>query len=112
MSSSKYSIDTDRWGNFTIFDQMGNIYSEVGRSFSAKSRGDKRAAESAMIRCLDLFDTTVENLIAAKSIKAKEVLRAKEQYLELFNKKKIDKNEMLSLDKYFLHFALAARLHN
>ncbi len=107
----QYSIDTDRWSKLTIFEQMGNIYSEIGRSFAAKNKGDKKSAEFAMIRCLDLFDATVNNLIKNKLIKAKEVLRAKEQYLELFNKEKIDKNELQSLDRYFLHFALAARLH-
>lgn len=109
--SPNYSIDTERWNNMTIFEQMGNIYSEVGRSFLAKSRGDELFARQAMIRSLELFDATVNYLISIHSVKVKEVLRARDQYLELFYESKVEKNELQGLDKYFLGFATAARLH-
>lgn len=107
----QYQVDKERWSNMTIFEQMGNIYSEVGRSFSAKRRGDEEGCKQAMIRAIDLFDSTAESLVAKKSPKLKEVLRAKETYLDYLvgdNFKQPDD----SFDGYYIKFAIAARLNN
>ena len=104
--SFDYNVDRTKWAQLDIFSQMGNIYSEVGRSF--KSSGSDR--ERAIVRAIDLFDATAESLVKTKSPKLKEVLRAKEEYLNLVtgNNQKQAQN---SLDSYFMHFAIAARLH-
>lgn len=107
--SSSYEIDRKRWANMTIFEQMGNIYSEVGRSFSAKRRLDIVGQDSATVRAIDLFDATVAALIAQKSIRAKEVLRAKDQFLQTLYDESVSESDMGSLDRYFLQFALVAR---
>jgi hypothetical protein len=98
------------WSDLSIFDQMGNIYSEVGRSFSAKRRNNKADSDKAVERAIDLFDATTSTLIASKSPKAKEVLRAKEEYLNAIYSDRINIKELDSLDRYFLQFAIAARL--
>ena len=105
---TSYKIDRERWWKLTIFEQMGNIGSEVGRSFTAQKFQDSKRVEAAMIRALDLFDATVEQLIKTKSPKAKEVLRAKEQFLEALSDS-ANENDRASLDRYFFQFALAAR---
>jgi hypothetical protein len=107
-----YSIDIERWNKLTIFEQMGNIYSEFGRSFSAKSRGDELSAHRAMTRCLELFDATINQLTAKQSVQAKEVSGARDQYLKLFNQANPDQKELQSLDKYFKAFAIVARLRS
>lgn len=104
--SVSYNVNRAKWAQLDIFNQMGNIYSEVGRSF--KTSGKDR--EQAMARAIDLFDATAESLVKTKSPKLKEVLRAKEEYLNLItgtDQKQAEKN---SLDSYFMHFAIAARL--
>lgn len=42
----------------SIFDQMGNIYSEVGRTFKAKRSHDDERYEQALVRAIDLFEAT------------------------------------------------------
>ena len=106
---NSFAVDRKKWVTMTIFEQMGNIYSEVGRSFNAKRRGDTESAQTAVIRAIDLFDATTDILITKKSVKAKEVLRSKDQYLTVFYGDSTIQEEQ-SLDKYFMQFALAARI--
>ncbi|MGD0284599.1 MAG: hypothetical protein ABSB12_03335 [Candidatus Saccharimonadales bacterium] len=107
-----YQIDKQRWARLNIFEQMGNIYSEVGRSFAAKKRHDKTACDKAVERAVDLFNETINGLIAAKSPRAREVLRAKEEFLKIINDNRVSNEEIESLDHYFFHFAIAARLNS
>ena len=106
---SSYKVDRTRWATMTIFEQMGNIYSEVGRSMSAKKARNAERCEQAPIRAIELFDATVEVLVAQHSPKAREVLRAKEQYLAAMQDDGVAEADRISLDRYFLHFALVAR---
>ncbi len=103
-----YQVDRDRWAKFTIFEQMGNIGSEVGRSLKAKLSNQERF-EPALYRALDLFDATVEDLLSGKSYRLKEVLRAKDQYLEVALDPKATQADMDNIENYFMQFALAAR---
>lgn len=106
-----YAVNQERWSKMTIFDQMGNISSEVGRSFSAKRRNDNNSCSQAVRRAIDLFDATVSALVAVKSPKSKEVLRAKEVYLTaIFDKADSLTNDQ-SLERYFMQFAVASRLN-
>ena len=108
---NSYSVDQTRWATLSIFEQMGNIYSEVGRSFKAKEQGDTIGSQAAINRAIDLFDATVNSLVASKSPRVKEVLRAKEQYLDIINNINADLTSIQSLDRYFMQFAIAARLN-
>ena len=103
-----YAVDRKRWSEMSIFDQMGNIYSEVGRVFKAKQNHDAERYEQALVRAIDLFDATSMALVEKRSPKLKEVLRAKEEFLNACEVKDT-KNEQ-GLDRYFMQFAIAARL--
>jgi hypothetical protein len=109
--STAYTIDEARWARLDIFNQMGNIYSEVGRSFKTKDQQNSKDHEEAVSRAIDLFDATIRALIAQKSPKSKEVLRAKEQFLDITFNDKATPEATQSLDRYFMQFALAARLN-
>jgi hypothetical protein len=104
---SSYRIDRDRWARMTIQEQMGNIGSEVDRSISAWQAHDTKRFNGALNRALDLFDATTENMVAHKSPRTKEVLRAKDQYLALFFDDKIA--DAPCVQDYFMQYALAAR---
>lgn len=106
-----YAVDQDRWATLSIFDQMGNIYSEVGRSFNAKSRNNTADRQAATKRAIELFDATASVLIAKKSPKSREVLIAKKQYLDIINSSDPTQESIMSLDRYFMQFAIAARLN-
>ena len=101
------SIDYDRWATLTIFEQMGNIGSEVGRAIAAERRGDKKSRNGAIGRALDLFSASAKFLAAKKSPRLREILRARDQFLGLFfanNFSDADK-----IENYFMQFAIAAR---
>lgn len=106
--SRRYAVDRARWAELGIFDQMGNIYSEVGRSFRANNEVNR---EQAVARATDLFNATIYTLRKSESPRAKEVRRAKQQYLKLVSDKHASKESVRSLDRYFLQFAIAARLN-
>ena len=105
----RYDVDRRRWSKMNIFEQMGNIYSEVGRSLDAKQRHDDDGFKQAIFRAIDLFDATVAYLIEQHSPRAREVLRAKEVFLEICWGD-IGPEATKSFDRYFMQFAVAARL--
>ena len=106
-----HTIDRERWAQMTIFEQMGNIYSEVGRTFNARRTGRLEDENMATKRAIDLFDATIDNLVQSKSVRAKEVLRAKDLFLNNLNSTKFDETDAASLEKYFMQFAIAARIN-
>jgi hypothetical protein len=106
-----YAIDQNRWRSLSIFEQMGNIYSEVGRSFNAQRKGNNADMQAATARAIELFDATAGGLVVSKSPKSKEVLRAKEQFLAIVNDKNASEKSRQSLERYFMQFAIVARLN-
>lgn len=101
---SYYTIDRERWKQLSIFEQMGNIGGEVGRTLKLKRNGED--FQAALIRALDLFDATVELLVRNKSHRTKEILRARDQFLQaLFIA------DDPSIETYFTQFAIAARIN-
>lgn len=110
MNLPSYAVDRKRWAALSIFEQMGNIYSEVGRSISAKQQHRQQDCELAVVRALDLFDATIEGLVQQKSPRAKEVLRAKDQYLHVLYDQHTEPKSFADIDRYFMQYAIAARL--
>jgi len=106
--SASYAVDRKRWSEMSIFDQMGNIYSEVGRTFKAKQNHDQERYDQALTRAIDLFDATTLALVERHSPKAKEVLRAKEEFLYACQAE--GSSDEQGIDRYFMQFAIAARL--
>lgn len=100
---SEHVFDRAKWQRLTIFEQMGNIGSEVGRALNAKRRGDEKAMAGAFYRGLDLLDATAEGLAVQKSPKLGEVLRAREEFARALE---ADDD---SIENYFMQFAIAAR---
>lgn len=99
-----YAIDRARWKQLSILDQMGNIGTEAGRTLKLKRNGED--FEGALIRALDLFDATVELLVSVKSHRTKEVLRARDQFLQA-----LFVSDDPTIETYFMQFAIAARIN-
>ncbi|HEY1645016.1 MAG TPA: hypothetical protein VGF75_01350 [Candidatus Saccharimonadales bacterium] len=106
---TNYTVDRSKWAQMNIFEQMGNIYSEVGRSFNAKRLGQLERKNQATTRAIDLFDATLDDLTKKKSVRSREVLTAKNEFLNNINNKEFNEKDTASLDKYFLEFAIVAR---
>lgn len=105
---ANYQMDRERWAQLTIYEQMGNVSSEVGRAIDATRAGKEKRAQGAIDRAVDLLDATVEVLVAQKSQRVKEVLRAREEFLRLFFDGTFDEDAD-NIARYFNLFALAAR---
>ena len=98
-----YNIDTERWAQLTLAEQMGNIGSEVGRTLKAKRKG--KDFWPPLIRALDLFGATAACLIQNHPYRVQEILRAKDQFLQAVFIK-----DDPGIEKYFTWFGIAARL--
>jgi hypothetical protein len=105
-----YQIDRKRWAGISILEQMGNIGSEVGRSINAYRIGDARRFEGALARALDLFEATIEVLITKRSPRVREVLIARDQYLNVFFGDATPGDDQ-KIEDYFMQYAIAARLN-
>ena len=105
---ANYEIDRERWAQLSIFEQMGNIGAEVGRAVNATRAGKDKRAQGAIDRAVDLLDATVEVLVAQRSPRVKEVLRAREEFLRLFFDGTFEEDAD-NIVRYFNLFAIAAR---
>jgi hypothetical protein len=88
------------WQKLSLYEQMGNIGSEVGRVARAR---DEISRQKAFERALELFDLTAGDPKRAHQLK--EILRAR----ELFVQEALERNDLSDFDKYFMNFAIAAR---
>ena len=96
-----------RWREFSILEQMGNIGSEVGRSFSAQRAGDDKRMHGAIDRALELFDLTIQD--PKNRMRLKEVCRAREVFCGFFFEGPTYGYTPEIFEQYFMTFALAAR---
>lgn len=105
---NSHQFDEQKWRSYSIFEQMGNVGSEVGRAIKAKKLNREMDKTAAFYRGLDLIDATVRQLIEQKSPRAREVLRAREQFARTI----LTDDEDPTLEQYFMQFAIAARLNH
>jgi len=103
-----HTFDTKAWAEMDVFNQMGNIGSEVGRALSAKRDGNLNRSQSAFYRGLDLIDETARLWADNNKAGLRELLYARELFAESVTTDKVD----LTLEAYFMQFAIAARLNN
>jgi hypothetical protein len=92
-----------------MFEQMGNVYREVGRNLDVKRHHDTERYKQALIQALDLIDATTQGLDRHHSHRAREVLRSKEEFSNAcYGDASAVETE--SLGRYFIQFAVVARL--
>lgn len=103
---SEHVFDRKKWAQLSIFEQMGNIGSEVGRALRAKARSDDVSMEAAFRRGLDLLDATAEICAGQESRRTGEILRARELFVSAI----LTDYDDPKLEDYFMQFAMAARL--
>ncbi len=98
-----------RWFTFSLCEQMGNIGSDVGRALNWHKKGEMEHRDKAIDRALELFDLTLQDPRWKKMHRRlKEISRAREIFGDFFFDNEYQSTPE-SLEKYFYHFALAAR---
>lgn len=102
-------LEEGRWFELSLYEQMGNIGSEVGRVARAKKQGDTEAYNNALDRALELFHLTIAD--PNRKDQLKEILRSKEVFLDALLDKPEYKSNVDDIDRYFFNFALAARIN-
>ena len=94
-------VDLEKWRKFNVYEQMGNIGSEVGRAINSRDNPERR--DGAIERALDLFSAMAQ---CHSGRRLREILRARDEFLNLFYG---DSADYEGVERYFYQFALAAR---
>jgi len=102
-----HTFDRVKWAEMDRFNQMGNIGSEVGRALNAKRQRKLDRSQAAFYRGLDLIDVTARIWADRKQSGLKELLYAREQFVESMITDNIDP----TLEDYFTQYAIAVRLN-
>lgn len=102
---SEHVFDEADWASHSIFWQLGNIGSEVGRALNGKRSGNNKRATSAFNRGMDLINATVQAWVL-QGKNPYELLIAREQFAKSILTDEVDE----TLEQYFMDFAIADRL--
>ena len=89
-----------------LVEQLGNVGSEVGRASRWKDK-DLQACEKAFNRALELLDLTIQD--PRWTGRRKELTRARELLCDAMLGGEDYGSDFVGLDRYFYHFAVAAR---
>ena len=96
-----------KWYTLSLAEQLGNIGSEVGRA--ARATGDNERFWAATSRAFELLDLTISD--PRWKTRLKELVRAREVFGDVVLGGVLYGSTFEELDRYFYHFAYAARLH-
>ena len=98
-----------RWWTLSLFEQLGNVGSEVSRAIRWTSR-NPNMAQGAFYRALELMDLTLSDPRHRQSpARLREIARTREVLVDFFAGSNEYGSNALSLQKYFDAYALAAR---
>ncbi|MDO8743014.1 MAG: hypothetical protein Q7J30_00405 [Candidatus Azambacteria bacterium] len=96
------------WQKISLYEQMGNIGSEVNRALNWRDK-DKKLYENAVDRAFELLDLTISDLRWRNRLK--EIVRVRELLADAMFGGKEYKTSFEDLNRYFFHFAFAARIN-
>lgn len=102
-------LEDGSWERMTPLEQMGNLGTEVGRAARAKEAGDTMRCQGAFDRALELFELTIVDA-RWRGPRRRELCLMRELFIDLIAGDNEYGESALSLDRYFLPFAIAARL--
>ena len=102
------NLSEGRWQTLSLAEQMANIGSEVARTARWRGQDEKHCAAAAD-RALELMDLTIHD--PRWRTRLKEITRAREIFIDALSGGKEYLSSLADLDRYFLYFAVAARIH-
>jgi len=95
-----------RWQSLALMEQQSNVGSEVGRAARWYGK-DQQRCEQPFNRALELLDLTIAD--DRWRGRRKELTRARELLYDAMQGGTEYGSDLAALDRYFLHFAMAAR---
>lgn len=102
------NLSAGEWQKLSLAEQMGNIGSEVGRARRWQNKDEARF-QGAVERALELFDLTIEDP-RWSGARRQEIARSREVFCDAIFGGREYRSTLEDLDRYFFHFAFAARL--
>jgi hypothetical protein len=106
MSYQHCDLAAGRWQTLPLVEQLANVGSDVGRA--ARWHGkDSVRCEQAFFRALELLDLTIAD--PRWTGRRKELVRTRELLCDAMQGGTTYGSDLAALDRYFLHFAVAAR---
>ncbi len=100
----------DRWQKMSIFEQMGNISSEISRAEGWEKKGDAEARNNALARALELINFTLDD--RKNQGRLKEAARLQEIVADKYAASSVYQISLRELSDYLLPFAIKARENN
>lgn len=101
-------LESGRWFQLSLIEQMANIGCDVERAIKWRNRGDLQESRAALFRALELIDFLVRDPKNKKRLK--EPLRMREMLVDYFMYDNIYKTTDQFLQSYFLNFNYMAAL--
>lgn len=95
-----------RWHSLSLMEQLGNVGSDVARAVRWYGK-DQQRCQQAFERALGLLDLTIAD--DRWKGRKKELTRACELLCDAMFRGHTYGSDLSSLDRYFFHFAMAAR---
>ena len=102
----KEILESGRWFEFSIYDQLANIWSEVWRSLNNLAKWDKKRFEWSIARAYELLDMSLADPKWKNTPELKEIQRIHELVSDYFHWENHHKSTPEFFEKYFLEKAL------
>ena len=106
MSYVHANLAAGRWQNLTLMEQLANVGSDVARASRWQGK-DPHRCEQAFLRALELLDLSIGD--ARWKGRRKELTRVREVLCDAMCGGSAYNSDLAGLDRYFFHFAVAAR---
>ena len=106
MSYLHTNLAAGRWQTLPLVEQLANVGSDVARASQWQGK-DAQRCEQPFARALELLDLTIGD--PRWKGRRKELARARELLCDAMFGGTAYGSDLASLDRYFFHFAVAAR---
>ena len=106
MSAIHEQLAAGRWQTLSLVEQLANVGSDVARAARWYGK-DQQRCEQAFDRAIELLDLTIGD--ERWKGRRKELTRARELLCDAMFGGITYGSDLASLDRYFFHFAMAAR---
>ncbi|MFZ1805141.1 MAG: hypothetical protein WAU05_14530 [Nitrospira sp.] len=106
MAPRHEQLAAGRWHTLSLMEQLGNVGSDVARAARWYGKEPHRC-QQAFERALELLDLTIAD--GRWKGRRKELTRARELLCDAMFGGHTYGSDFTSLDRYFFHFAMAAR---
>jgi hypothetical protein len=100
-------MNIERWHQFSLAEQMGNIGSEISRAYFFEQNQDSQQRTKALERTLELVSLTIDDKRYLGRLK--ELCRLQELIADLYSQSGIYSVTLADLLNYFMPFAVLAR---